>query len=156
MDALFLDTSAFIKLYRNEKGSDWLKTFILGKTSYISQLVLIEAATLLGRLYREGLYTQDQAEGLYKVIRQERFNYNILPLGTDRQTRNVANLAFYLPTTLRIRALDGIHLAAALEIQSKLINLQSDNTFTFVTSDVQLLRAAQVQNLTVENQEAYL
>src|SRR5688500_5913592 len=109
MAYVFLDTSAFIKLYHLEQGSTWLKMFIMGKHIAVSELVLIESATTLGRLYRQGIYTKRRASQIYSEIYRERSKYVIAPLGSVLQRNKVVSLAFNLPIHLRLRALDGIH-----------------------------------------------
>lgn len=47
MALVFLETSAFLKLYLVEKGSSWLKSFISGNQVVLSQLTLAESATTL-------------------------------------------------------------------------------------------------------------
>ncbi len=155
MDYIFLDTNAFMKLYLNEKGSNWLRTFVVGKQIFVSQLVLIESATTLGRLYREGRYTRNQADSLYAQIFQERLKYGLIPIGSARQIERVAFLAFNLPTTLRLRALDGLHLVAAEIVQTKAKKENPPAAFTFLSSDQQLLKVAQTQGFLIENPEDY-
>lgn len=155
MDYLFLDTSAFLKLYLNEAGSNWLKAFVIGKKVGVSQLVFVEVATTLGRLYREGVYTQTQVQQIYAQVRSDRYLYEVEPLGTKLQTKRVADLAFNLPVNLRIRALDGLHIAAAQTAQNRARRQRPPASFTFVSSDLQLLRVAQAQQFPVENPEDY-
>lgn len=155
MNHLFLDSNALIKLYRPEKGSNWLQSYTTGKKLIISELALTECATTFAKHYRNGFYTKGQAEGLYKQVYQDRPVFQIIPYGGESRLERVTSLAFNLPLTLRIRALDAIQLAAAEAA------LQTANTevppapFVFVSSDVQLLRAAQAQGFIIENPENY-
>ncbi len=43
MALLYLDTSAFMKLYLPEKGSNWLQSYILNNQIVISELILVES-----------------------------------------------------------------------------------------------------------------
>ncbi len=152
MAYVFLDTNAFIKLYLNEKGSEWLRTFVLDKNSVLSELTFAETATTLGRLYRQGAYTRMEAVVRYNQIYQERFKFEIIRLET-KQIYRVASLAFNLPANSRLRALDAIQLTAA--------NARADSQnppvpLTFVSSDLQLLNVAQTIGFSVENPENHL
>lgn len=155
MDHVFLETSAFLKLYRPEKGSVWLQSYISGKRLVISQLVFAETTTALGRLYREGIYTKKQATKLYARIINERSQYEVILLGAERQINNIASLAFNLPTTTRLRALDGFHIAVAAIYCNDVITPNPTSTLTFLSSDAQLLRVAQAQGFLTENPEDY-
>ncbi len=155
MDFVFLDSNALVKLYRPEKGSTWLEAFIRDKQVIISELAFFESATTLGRLYREGTYSKIEASRLYSQIWRQRASYRVIPLRSDIQRNRVVSMAFNLPTNLRLRALDGLQLAAANLAQKDANNQQPVAPFTFVSSDVQLLRVAQAQNLSVENPEDY-
>lgn len=153
MDEAFLDTSAFMKLYIAEIGSAWLKTFLVGKQPVISELALIESATALRRRHLDGIYNRVQASALYSQIYQERTKYKIIPLDPERERRKIVTLSYNLPTNLRLRALDGLQLASALF--SRQSGTTSALSFTFVTSDAQLLKVAQAQGFITENPEDY-
>jgi predicted nucleic acid-binding protein len=89
MSLLFLDTSAIIKLYLIEVGSNWLKSFIAGNQISISELALYEGATVLRRRYLEGSITQPQALALYARLQQESQSYDIIELRSERQLERV-------------------------------------------------------------------
>lgn len=155
MDEVFLDTSAFLKLYVPEKGSGWLMSFITGKQPLISELTLIETATALRGRYLAGNFTRIEASSLYGRIHQDRIRYRLIPLDTERERRKIVSLSFNLSQTLRLRALDGLQLAAANDAKRIAINQIPPLSFTFVTSDAQLLRVAQAQGFLTENPEDY-
>ncbi len=108
MPVIFLDTSAFLKLYVAEVGSTWLKNYVTGKQLVISELTLIESATGLRRRYLEGIFTKRQASAIYAQIRRDRTTYELVLLGEERQVNRSISLAFNLPAPLRLRALDNI------------------------------------------------
>lgn len=153
MAKLYLDTSAFLKLYRSEVGSTWLKNFVGGNEIIISRLTIFESANTFARLYREGLLTRLVAFGLYRQIRRDSRNFSIIPLGTSQQLRTATSTAFNLATGLRLRTLDAIHLATAIQADEAARSLTPPVPFLFVSSDGQLLRVAQSIGLTVENPE---
>lgn len=149
MTTIYLDTSAFLKLYLTESGSTWLKNYIIGKQVYISKLVLVESLTSLGRLYRQGILTRTDAEAISDHIDQDRPKYRLVQFITYAQIDRVENLVFTLPTNIYLRALDAIHLATAIGVRNP------NEPFVFVSADAQLLRAATVHGLSVENPETY-
>ncbi len=155
MEYAFLDTNALLKLYHTEKGSTWVKTFVIGKQVIISELTFAESATTLSRLYRDGIYTKRQAARLYFEIESNRSNYTVIPLELVLQLNQVVILAFNLPTGLRIRSLDALQLIAAKKAQSEVIALDPLANFSFVSSDAQLLKVAQAQSFVTENPEDY-
>jgi predicted nucleic acid-binding protein len=154
MAIAFLDTSAFMKLYLSERGSTWIRGFVVGKQVVISELALVEASTTLGRLYRDGIYTRRQASILYSQIYNERSKYSIFDLAATPLNK-ITSLALNLPVGLRLRALDGIHLVAAKSVQDSVSKHVPAVPTVFVSADVQLLRVAQAQGFTVENPENY-
>ena len=113
MSLVFLDTSALMKLYIPELGSSWLRTYIQGNQVGIYELALYESATVLRRRILEGSISYTQALALYAQLQFDSIGYDILELRVNNQVDRFVNLAFNLPGNLRIRALDGIQLAAA-------------------------------------------
>jgi predicted nucleic acid-binding protein len=155
IDIIYLDTSAYMRLFRTEPGSAWLRTFIAGKHLYSSELLRLEAATTLGRLYREGFYTKERAAEIYHDIFEDLKVYRLIPLGNLKRIQRAVSFAFNLPVTMRIRALDAIHLAAALSAKEDANNLTPPASFTFVSADRQLLNVAAGLGMATENPESY-
>jgi uncharacterized protein len=155
MDVLYLDTSAFLKLYIAEIGSKWIRNLILGRQVCISELIVVEAATSLGRRYREGNYTKQEAARIYALISNQSSGYKIYPLGEDKELKRAATFAFNLPITMRIRALDAIHLAAALSAKQDADAMTPPANFTFVSADRQLLTVATGLGMASENPESH-
>ena len=153
MIAVFLDTSAFLKLHVDEKGSDWIRTFVSNKTVVISELTFYESITALRRRYLNGVISRKQPSSIYAKIYNSRTTYDLVHIGDDKQLEKVAAVSFNLPANLRIRALDAIQLTSASIAKQRLIASDPDTSFVFVSSDVQLLRVAQAQSFATENPE---
>lgn len=153
MHILFFDTSAFLKLYRTEIGSSWIRTFVVGKQVVFSQLILLESASTLARLYRDGAYTKREASSLFAQINRDSNKYTVIPLGSRTQKNRLTALVFNLPPGLRLRTLDAIHLTEAKIYQQATSNQTPPVSFTFVSSDTQLLKVAQSQGMITENPE---
>jgi hypothetical protein len=60
-----------------------------------------------------------------------------------------------LPNNLRVRALDSLHITAASIAFETANNLNPPEPFVFVSSDRQLLQAAQAQGFPVENPDTH-
>jgi hypothetical protein len=155
MALVFLDSNALLKLYLPEIGATWLRNFVVGKQIVISELAMIESATVLRRKYLEGSYTRDEAADLYEQITVDSSNYDIIPLGSKQQLNKIVDLCFSLPVGLRLRALDAIQIAVAEIVREASVNLVPSASFTFVSADRQLVQVAQSLGLTVENPEDY-
>lgn len=153
MSLVFLDTSALIKLYIAEIGSNWLKTFVQNNQVGISELAFYEAATVLRRRALEGTITNLQALTIYTQLQTDSANYNVLDLRVNDQLRRVEGLAFNPLGNLRLRALDAIQMAAAQIMNETATQMVPPVPFIFVSSDAQLLRVAQHLGLTTDNPE---
>jgi predicted nucleic acid-binding protein len=150
---IFLDTNALFKLYVTETGSNWLQNFVAGQQIALSELAFYEVATILRRRYVENYFNQVEALDLFSQIMQESVKYEILPLSDQVQLNRLVDIIFNLPNNLRIRALDAIHLTAAQIALEDSNNLNPPQPVIFVSSDVQLLRSAQVLGFNTENPE---
>ena len=158
MDYLYFDTNALIKLYRIEKGSSWLQSFIIGKGIIVSELVLFESATVVGRYYRSGAYTLKEAVDLYDSIQRDVTGYNVISLQNALLRAEVEAVAFpslLVKGSAFVRALDAIHVASAQYIRKRLTLQDPGASFVVVSSDGQLLKVAQANGLVVENPEGY-
>jgi predicted nucleic acid-binding protein len=155
MNFLFLDTSAFIKLYLKEKGSRWIRRLVKSNQILISELTLAEATNVVTRLYRNGNITRRKVRSVLKSIGNKSDYIQIIPLKIEEQISLLATLGLGLPGNLRLRTLDSIQIVAA-EIAKNFINSQDPAaTFIFVSSDRQLLQVAQARGFTTENPENY-
>lgn len=155
MHKVFLDTNALIKLFVPEVGSSWLTNYVADKEIIISELALIESATVLRRRFQEGFFTRPHASALYARIQRESRDYIIVPINSTLHINRLISLAFNLPANFRIRALDAIHLAAASVEEKEASNKTPADVFTFVSSDLQLLRAVQALGIAIENPEIH-
>jgi predicted nucleic acid-binding protein len=153
MGLAFLDTSALMKLYITEIGSNWLKIYVKNNQIAISELALYEGATVLRRRFLENSITHTQALALYARLQNDSTGFDVLELGANKQLERVVNLVFNQPGSFRIRALDSIHLAAAQAMHEALNLSDPPVLFVFVSSDLHLLAAAQTLGFNIENPE---
>jgi predicted nucleic acid-binding protein len=139
---IYLDSSAFVKRYLEEIGTDVVKS-IISTPGVIasSKLTYPEMLSALMRKLRAGEIERRRVHGL--IERFERDWYYILVLEFHN------GLLQIIKTVLEkypLKAADSIHLASALWLK------HSANTdVTFVASDSNLLKAAQSENLHIVN-----
>ena len=144
----YFDTSALVKLYVKETGSDWIKQIFdtPGQNIAFASIGMVEAASALARRQRMGEITNYQQRALYsKLLRdiQHRFDIQIV---TDKTIHTAADITQRHP----LRGYDAVHLAAALELNKHLTANQLP-TITFVSADEKLYQAAADEGLQTEN-----
>jgi hypothetical protein len=85
MGFVFLDTSAFIKLYLIEKGSTWIRNFITNNQVIISELTLAESTNTLIRLFRDGILSGTDISNILATINIHNAKYVNIPLEIKNQ-----------------------------------------------------------------------
>ena len=151
----FLDTNAFLKLFLNEKGSGWIRNFIINNQVTISELTLAETTNSLTRLFREGKLTKNDVVNLLTFITAQAATFEIVPLEIQNQLQDLTSLGLGIPTTLRLRTLDALQIIASELAKADILAQNANATFIFISSDIQLLRVAQARGFTTENPENY-
>ena len=149
VNAYFLDTSVLVKRYITEIGTSWIQSITNPTTSnilLISRLTCVEISSAIARRKREASLTPQQAERL-NIIVQDHFitQYQIVELNL-----RITDLARDLCNRQALRAYDAVQLASALVVQP-IIQQQPNTTFTFLSADDRLIRAAQLEHLTADN-----
>src|ERR1700730_13375603 len=76
----FFDTSALAKRYVPEVGSSWVKGLVSSDAFAISELVVVEMASILARRARVGSMTQKEAEETFAVFRLDLDQCTVLDL----------------------------------------------------------------------------
>lgn len=152
MSYCFMDSSAVIKLYVSETGSEWLHT-ITDPTKGNSQVVLaeitlVEVAAALARRARMSanaitLYERDLY--LDKFLRDCDTRYAM-----GAVDRLGINQAVLLTQRHRLRGYDAVQLAAALTART-LLSEAGLAPLLFIAADDDLLAAARAEGLLVEN-----
>jgi predicted nucleic acid-binding protein len=134
---VYLDASPLVKLFVPEAGSDELNQALAGLTDVIvSDLALTEMASALGRRTREHVLSRQEAQRLYREaskLHASSQHAELTPPIHRRAERLMLSLA------VPLRALDALHLAAALDAGAA----------TVVTFDPRLREAAASQGLFV-------
>ena len=137
-EPVYLDASAFVKLFVPEPDSDDLNEALAGLTDVIvSDLALTEMASALGRRSREQRLTRAEAQRLYREaskLHAASHRAELTPPIHRRAEQLMLTLA------MPLRALDALHLATAFDARAA----------TVVTFDPRLRDAASSQGLFVE------
>jgi len=133
---IFLDTSALVKFYHEEEGTASVTALILDCSGdiHISELAKLEVISSFCRRFRN----KEIDEGAYQeavfAFREDLQRYKLVPL-TELVFNKAELILFELATTVGLRTLDALHLAAF-----KSVNLADS---LFVAGDKTLLQAAE-------------
>lgn len=134
---LFLDTSAFVKRYVVEPGSDrMLELSSRAETLGLSVLVLPEALSTLRRLVREMRLTESSYRSTKDVLSADLADADVCDLTPAALEFTVACLEHH-----PLRALDAIHIGCARVYRPD----------RFVTADRRQAAAARSEGLEVED-----
>ena len=137
---VYLDTSALIKRYVAEAGSDDVAT-LLEEAAYQAASIVTEAElpAALGRAMRTSLITERDGEAALKAWEQDRQDLSWIQL-----PQVTAQQAGQLALQDGLRGYDAIHLATALWWQANL-----GQELMVATYDRELSRAAKAHGLKV-------
>ncbi|MDA1190876.1 MAG: type II toxin-antitoxin system VapC family toxin [Candidatus Poribacteria bacterium] len=140
MAAYFLDASAVVKRYVEEPGSRWVRRLLRpddDTTFFAAWIVGPEFVSAITRRLNRQQLSQSQAEnGLHTFHREWRELFRLIHV-----TPPILLRAMELARAHGLRGYDSVQLSAAMEAKS--MTPQSDrSTFTFVSSDSDLLNAA--------------
>ena len=145
----FLDTSALVKRYVAETGSQWLVSLTdltARNDCWISSITPVELLAALYLRVRVGSLTLALAQQAEQNFRQELSTHfqiiTLIPV--------ILNRALGLVTAHPLRAYDAVQLAAALylESQNTILGLPS---LIMVSADHNLNRAAVAERLAIDN-----
>jgi predicted nucleic acid-binding protein len=153
MPVYFFDSSAPVKWYRPEAGSDVVERLLTEPSAqhYISRLAVVEVQRVFSRRVREREITEQELDNLrdrlYRDLGQRLFQVRKL---RDFHYHNAVRLVRkYAPPqqTPLLRTLDALHLVSALDLH----NRQPIDFFVSVAGD--LCQVAEAEQLHVLNPE---
>jgi predicted nucleic acid-binding protein len=142
MPAYFLDSSALVKAYRREAGTDRVTQLLAGGDPIVvARLAQVEVSSAIVRRGREaGIATADIQAVLAELDRELLNSFDVVEL-----TAAIVARATALTRTHAIRAADAIQLACALSAREAVTPEQ----LVLVGSDVELNGAAGAEGLAV-------
>lgn len=153
MTIAYLDTSALVKQYLAEAGSDWVRSLLSNSQPpqvLTSHLTVVEATCALARRRREEtLSSDDYLRALQALEYDMLYRYNVLDV-----TPEVIDSARRLAKAHPLRAYDAVQLSSALSANHQLVSL-GQSAVTFVCADDILLTVAQAEGLAVDNPNHY-
>ena len=132
----FLDTSALVKRYVSEKGSDTVRSLFRRGRPAVVRIAYAEVASALGRLWRAGRVAED---AMRVAIEQLDDDFGMMQVVEVRTAlvRRVPALVMARP----LRAYDAVQLAAALALRDQGAAVQ------FWTADKKLAESARSEDL---------
>lgn len=148
MPVYYIETSALLKKYRTEKGTDAVEELFQEKhendrfvTSY---LTLLESVSVVTRMFKSGSFSRRLYQATLGNL--ERDSSRLMSL--DSVSDAVISEAIKQSMTHALRAPDAIHLASALRISSA-----SNEKIYFLCSDTRLKTACLSSGLLVLDPE---
>jgi predicted nucleic acid-binding protein len=141
----YLDSSAWLKRYFLEPGSDWMtRLFQSGDPLASSVLGYIEVASALARQQVPRKLDEQGLARLQQQLEEDWGDLTGLPLSDE-----VAARALRLARGYKLRGADAVHLATALDLKDALAG--TGNSVVLIASDEDLLAGAQRSGLAVDN-----
>jgi predicted nucleic acid-binding protein len=137
---VYLDASAWVKLYVRESHSDTLNKALLGRRDvFASDLGATEVASALGRACREGRLDRIAARRLQRKLRHHTRSGVVQRLDLTPKVHLEAERLLLAADAVALRAADALHIALALLSEMA----------TVVTYDPRLADAARSAGLSV-------
>ena len=149
MAVYYLDTSALVKRYAQERGTAW----VLGLTEVMAEhdlyTVRVTGPEMIAALFRKaraGEIPPDEASRLAENFRADwRGQYQIVEV-----TAHLADKAMELAEKHGLRGYDAVHLACAVALQEVREGMALPSLI-FVSADAQQREAAAVEGFPVED-----
>jgi uncharacterized protein len=125
---LFFDTSALVKLFSNETGSETVKELVTNSANhiYVLDLALIELLSAVYRKYRNNEIPEENLGKIQNAIEKQIAYLNLMPIGSDIM-EEAYRLIKKFGKTCGLRTLDALHVAGWRII--------AEPDWTFVSSD---------------------
>jgi uncharacterized protein len=138
VEPIYLDSSAFVKLFVKEAGSGVLNVALSAAAEVIlADLTFTELASALSRRTREGNLTVAASRAIYRQVEKLGDSYRRVEITPPIHRR--AERLLLTSTKIPLRALDALHIATALDADAA----------TIVSFDERLREAAKSQGLFV-------
>ncbi|MDX1521140.1 MAG: type II toxin-antitoxin system VapC family toxin [Anaerolineae bacterium] len=155
----YFDTSALVKYYVTEPGSDWVRLLIDDHDAethqplhhiFVAEITRVEVAAGLAAIERVNRINKPQRDREYRrFVSHLVHRYAIMPLTTVD-----LELAATLTQSYPLKAYDAVQLAVALARSRTLAS--ANLSLIFVSGDNTLLTAAQSEGLLTDNPFAHI
>lgn len=149
MVTYYLDTSAAVKIYVPEIGSNWIRHLLVSgqRPAVLSSLLLrVEMRSAFARRLRDNTVSAaDYADMCHLFDVHRAALYRLSPL-----SETVVQRACALVERYPLRGYDAVHLATALLLNQQLLKVSAD-PLTFLSADENLLKAAKAEGMATDN-----
>jgi hypothetical protein len=149
MRVLYVDTSALVKHYVDEKGSKWINRLLRsaeGHLIFTSHLTVVEATCAFARRAREGTLPTQALRNVVRLLEYDvTYRYHILTLIPATVDKAQA-LAIDQP----LRAYDAVQLASA-HLANQTLTRAEKPPLIFLSADSRLVEIARVTGLIADN-----
>jgi uncharacterized protein len=145
----FFDSSALVKAYIAEAGTNWVRTVLDGPQHRISisALAEVEVISALTRRFNEGDLTQIELDLACDELSLDCAAYVLVDVTSQILEAAVGNARNH-----SLRAYDAVQLASATAVRTTLLAMQGKTVdFTLVSADDALNDAARLEGLQVED-----
>lgn len=153
MAVYFFDSSALVKRYAHETGSDWILALTepsAGHSLYIARITAVEVISALTRRQRGGSISATDSATTMAAFRHDlSHQYRVIEI-----IPAVITQAMQLAETHGLRGYDAVQLAAALIVQ-KMRETLGLSALELVSADRDLNEAAGAEDLTVDNPNSH-
>ncbi|MDH7577609.1 MAG: type II toxin-antitoxin system VapC family toxin [Bacillota bacterium] len=142
---IFFDTSALIKFFHEEPGTEKVTDLINnpGNNIFVSDLARLEFISALYRRYRNNEIDEQSLNEAISGFDEEYSSFHVEPLG-NMVLQEAENLIKNYGKTYGLRTLDAIHLAT-------FILIKENDDWLFVASDDHLIDTAKALGALVFN-----
>jgi uncharacterized protein len=153
MQFYFFDTSALIKYYAKETGSQWVKNLCdssLKEDIYIAVITQVEViSAIAGKKKQNGITVQDAERAYNRFTIDLGKKYNIIEFNDG-----VVTSAVRFAWRYQLRGYDAVQLASVYELNT-LCKKSSIPAARLISSDKDLNNAARTEGITVEDPNNY-
>ncbi|MBI4340253.1 MAG: type II toxin-antitoxin system VapC family toxin [Chloroflexi bacterium] len=147
MAVFYLESSAFFKRYRTEKGTDVLNAVISQKREadvlVTSHLVTVEMESVVARGLKSAALTKKAGGVLLRSFAEDLDAIIVLPISTSLVVE-----ASRVAARHGLRALDAIHFATLIRVSQA-----APGSVVFVAADKEMVQAARADNFVTLNPE---
>jgi predicted nucleic acid-binding protein len=152
MAVYYMDTSALVKRYARETGTDWVMS-LADSAAQDLYTVRVTGPEMIAALFRKArmkeVPLEEARRAAYNFRQDWMFQYLILEVSAG-----VASQAMELAEKHGLRGYDAVHLAAALSLQ-QIRNTMELDPITFVSADDHQRKAAAAEGLLVDDANAH-
>lgn len=149
MIVYFMDSSALVKRYVTETGTNWIKSIVnplSGNHIHIARITGAEVVSALSRRMRGSSITAAAGSAAIAEFRSHFANEYV----TLDITTSLIESAISLAETHALRGYDAVQLAAALEVNIDSMALGMAST-TLISADADLNAAATAEGLAIDD-----